>query len=360
MIRFPLPLPGLPLSLLLLTLPALAAAQQVDSAGRVATIGVPAGITVTTLPRDSMALIPRGPMDSASRALAAPHDPDSIFHAAQQLITAGQSDSGRALVQAQLDSARMGSPQYVHALYWRAVLASTAAGAERDLRTIVVEYPLAPESADALMRLSQLEMARGDRHQALEHLDRLLLEHPNSPDRARAGFWMARMLFRDNRPRSACARLEVAQQQVAPGDVELLNQINYLAQRCFGVDTSSVAEGGDSTTDANGIPASGGVPAGESAMGSGASTASARNGATSAPTPTGRYTIQVAAFRHKDSAVKERARLMQLGFDTRIVEGGNLFRVRVGKFDTRADAEAMIKRLKVQHIDGLVTKTEGR
>lgn len=125
----------------------------------------------------------------ASSGDAAADDP---FARARRLIAAGQDDSGRAVVQAELNAAEPGSPRYVEALYWRAVLAATAAAAEHDLRTLVIEYPLSTYTDDALMRLAQLEMTRGENDQALAHLQRVVLEHAHSPSRPRASFWIDR------------------------------------------------------------------------------------------------------------------------------------------------------------------------
>ncbi|HEY7860765.1 MAG TPA: hypothetical protein VIB98_04935, partial [Gemmatimonadaceae bacterium] len=56
---------------------------------------------------------------------------DTLFLRAQKMAAEGQGDAARALVQHELDAAAAGSPRYVDALYWRAVVASTAADAER-------------------------------------------------------------------------------------------------------------------------------------------------------------------------------------------------------------------------------------
>ena len=106
-----------------------------------------------------------------------------------------------------------GSPHYVDALYWRAVVAATAADAERDLRRIIIEFPLSPRNEDALLRLAQLEMTRGDNDQALAHLQRLVIDHPTSPSRARASFWMARVYFDKNQTPAACRSLADARAQ---------------------------------------------------------------------------------------------------------------------------------------------------
>jgi cell division protein FtsN len=219
------------LALLLVALPAVALGQQADSSARLTLSSRRTGAIDSTMRPDSASIA-----EGATSAAV-----DSIFLRAQQMVANGQGDAGRALVQAQLDSAPIGSPRYVTALYWRAVVAETAAGAERDLRRIVIEFPLSPESGDALMRLAQLEMARGDRQQALEHLDRLLLEHPNNPSRGRAAFWMGQLLLENGQTAAACARLAQASAATPAGEVELHNQIAYYQQRCVGVDTSAAS-----------------------------------------------------------------------------------------------------------------------
>ena len=68
--------------------------------------------------------------------------PDTVFTRIQQLAANGQGDAARALAQQAVESAPTASPRFVEALYWRAVVAATAADAERDLRTIIVDYPV--------------------------------------------------------------------------------------------------------------------------------------------------------------------------------------------------------------------------
>ena len=126
----------------------------------------------------------------SAAAVAAP-----VFARAQRLVAEGQGAAGRAIVDSVIRATPEGSDVFAEALYWRASLAATAAQAERDYRTLTVEYSMSPRAPDALMRLGQLELARGDRAEALRHLERLVLEHPTSPARARASYWMARVYF---------------------------------------------------------------------------------------------------------------------------------------------------------------------
>ena len=60
---------------------------------------------------------------------------------------------------------------------------------------MIVEYPFSPHAGDALLALAQLEMARGDRDPAIDHLQRFLLQRPNDPERVRAGIWLGRLLL---------------------------------------------------------------------------------------------------------------------------------------------------------------------
>jgi cell division protein FtsN len=124
------------------------------------------------------------------------------------------------------------SQLYPQALFWRATLASNAADAESDYKHIVVDYPLAPQAEDALLRLAQLELARGDRDGALNHLQRIPRDYPRSKSLARASYWTARVLFEKNDIPNACAANANALAQADVSEIELRNQIQYQGQRC--------------------------------------------------------------------------------------------------------------------------------
>ena len=147
--------------------------------------------------------------DSAGKRTAAvTSDPrDTLFLRARKLVTDGNGAAGRTLVDSALAAAVAGSTEYATALYWRGALSSTAADAERDYRRIIVEYPFSPHSGDALLALAQLEMARGERDPAIDHLQRFLLQRPNDPERVHAGIWLGRMLLEQNQLAKGCAVL---------------------------------------------------------------------------------------------------------------------------------------------------------
>ena len=155
----------------------------------------------------------------AARAAAA-------FARAQRLVAEGQGAAGRAVVDSTIAATDSTSPVFAEGIFWRASLAAAAADAERDYRTLAVEYPLSPRSADALLRLAQLEMARGDRALAVKHLERLTLEHPTSPARPRASYWMARVYFESADVPHACAALDAARAGAPPNELAPRGQID--------------------------------------------------------------------------------------------------------------------------------------
>jgi DedD protein len=69
----------------------------------------------------------------------------------------------------------------------------------------------------------------------------------------------------------------------------------------------------------------------------------------------GRYAVQVAAYdtkREADALVK---RLVARGYKARVVGSAKPWRVRVGSYGTRADANAALGRMKKAGLDGFVT-----
>jgi cell division septation protein DedD len=165
-------------------------------------------------------------------AQAPPRPTDPVFVRAQTLVSDGNGVAGRALIDSVIAATQPTARMYPEALFWRATLAANAADAESDYKHIVVDYPLAPQAEDALLRLAQLELARGDRDGALGHLQRIPRDYPRSKSLARASYWMARVLFEKNDIPNACAANASALAQADTTQVELRNQIQYQGQRC--------------------------------------------------------------------------------------------------------------------------------
>jgi len=342
----------------------------------------------------AVALIPCGATLAVAQVGARPIDP--VFVRAQGLVSDGNGAAGRALVDSVLKATPPYAPLYPVALFWRASLASNAADAENDYKHIVVDYPLAPQAEDALLRLAQLELARGDRDGALSHLQRISRDYPRSKSLARASYWTARVLFEKNDIPNACAANANALSQATTDEIELRNQIQYQGQRCPSAAVSSSAANPPAAASVGGAPpsattsstttpapitpsepkpttvapATAALPPQEKVQ----PPADAKDAAPSmvlpaksspspapvkAPSPGG-YSVQVAAYNHKADAEKLVATLVQRGYQAR-VDGDTLpFRVRIGLYTTENDAEAALRRIKAKHMDGFVARVPAR
>lgn len=159
----------------------------------------------------------------------------SLYVQAQQMVANGDAVAGRKLADSVAAAAPAGSPAFAEGLYWRATLASNARDSEHEYRQIIVDYPLSGRVADALLRIGQLESARGENAAALQHFQRLVLEHPLSPLRPEASYWVAKMYFDANDASHACVANADAVSNVRASNIELKNRIDFQQQRCRGV-----------------------------------------------------------------------------------------------------------------------------
>jgi cell division septation protein DedD len=257
---------------------------------------------------------------------------------------------------------------------------------------VIVEYPFSRHSGDALLALAQLEMARGDRDPAIDHLQRFLLQRPNDPDHVRAGIWLGRLLLEQNQLAKGCAVLLRTRASLGDTSVEVRNQVDYYASRCIGVDTvapvrtavaaSAKAARGDTAPPINRAPRD--TTHGEIAhrMAPVRDTtrrdstrriakprdtltkAAARARSTPPPNETkqsasGRYTVQVAAYDTRDAAEQLVNRLSARGIVARVVTSASApYRVRVGRYATDAEATVAARELKEKGIVGFVTTTD--
>jgi len=325
----------------------------------------------------------------------------AAYKQAQTLVNDGNANAGRAIVDSIIARSTPGSNAYAEGLYWRAVLSATAADAEMDYRRIIVDHPLSPRVEDVLLRLAQLELARADYDGALQHLNKLTLEHPTGPTRARAGYWTARVLFEKNDIPRACAANADALARTSEGDTELKNQISYLNQRCAGVAvamatpvsppvllpatappppapaTSPIVSGlpvvtAKDTTVPKKPPMQ--IPAapmdGKPTMvAGGVKTTTTTSSAKSIPakpatqdeaSTSGEWTVQIAAYNVKSQAQAMVTKLKKNGYEARVSGIAAPFRVRIGHYATQAQATAVMRSLKAKQINGFVVKAESQ
>jgi hypothetical protein len=284
-----------------------------------------------------VALLTAAPVSVPAQATLA----DSmLFARAQRMFAVGDGAAGRAVVDSALVVIPVSSPRYAEGLFWRASLARAAVDAERDYRRIAVEYSLSPRVPDALIRLAQLELARGDRMLAARHLERLLREFPPPPARATAWYWLARVGFEDNDLARGCIALDSARVLAPADNAELANQIRYESGRCLTRADSRppVAAPAVAAPTAVPEPASGPIK--------------------HAAAPTAIYTVQVGAYPTRAAAERLRTRLAKEGFVARIVPGTKIFRVRVGRYSAKSDAERTAASLKAARLEAWIVNAE--
>lgn len=279
------------------------------------------------------------PMTRADSAQAA-------FRKAQRLVTDGQGAEGRALVDSMLNAAEPGSADEAEALFWRATLAESWESAQRDYLRIMLEHDRSPRAGDAMLRLAQGEAARGDREAAVRYLERLAREAPDAPARAEGGLWHGRLLLERGDRDGGCRVLRDSRGLVAAGALELENQYDYLLRGC---PEAAAAPPVPAAAPAPSEPAGAApVPPREPAR-----TTPRDSAPRPAPVPAPArgaplWSVQVGAFSARAEADAVVTRMRARGYDARVDGTAAPFRVRFGKFPTRAAAAAALDRYKAR------------
>ena len=291
---------------------------------------------------------------------------DSMLARARQLSREGRDADGRKVIDSVLATLTPDSVRYAEALYLRGALAPTAADAERDYRRLLIEVPLAPRAEDALLQLAQLEQARGDRRGASDHLQRYLLSYPQGSARPRVSVQLVRLLF-DQGPQQlarACDALRSAKADVPASNVELRNQLEAQAPRCAYVDVQAAPPTvADSTPPATPVDTNKVAPPVANPV-----VAPPPVAAPSAPAPApvapaaavavpavSFYSVQLAAYDSQDAATRMVQQLVARGIDARVDGAKAPYRVRVGKFASRAEAAKASADLKAKGHSGFIT-----
>jgi DedD protein len=254
-----------------------------------------------------------------------------------------------------------------------------------------------------LLRLAQLELARGDREGALIHLQRIPRDYPRSKSLARASYWTARVLFEKNDIPNACAANANALAQAGEAEIELRNQIQYQGQRCSLIAAAVVPPTNSPATLPSTAPAESQAATAKATVTDTVSTTvpppsppptkattqdqrpkppvqandtkpsivdpvkspvnpvakppAKVSAGTSRPAS---YSVQVAAYKTRAEADKLLASLTKRGYPARIDADATYFRVRIGRYSTSKDAEDALKRIKAKQMDGFVVRAPER
>lgn len=237
------------------------------------------------------------------------HDPR--VQTAIELAQSGRADSARAMVRQLLVALPPEDPVFAEALYVQGgMLAPDAAIAATSLQRVVVEFGTSAWADDALLRLAQLFEAQNDPGAAVQSVERLRRDYPDSPLRPRADFVGARAAFDLRDEARGCGYLRDAQAG-AGDDVEFRNQVSFYSARCA---PSRTAEPPPDSTPAR-----------------------------------GRFAVQVLAGKSVPQIDEMLTRLKGLGYTAHVVrDSTGYLKIRVGPYATRDVAQRTLARLKAR------------
>ncbi|GBD31966.1 MAG: hypothetical protein KatS3mg081_2318 [Gemmatimonadales bacterium] len=237
--------------------------------------------------------------------------PDSVLREAVRLVTEGQGDSARALVRSRLSAWSPQDSLYPLALFTAGVVAQAAESALTYFRRVSIEYSRSRWAPAALLRLAQYAFARGDWNGALRSAERVLLDYPGSPERAAAAYWAGRSHLELGNLAEACRLFERAEAE-AGLEVEIANRARFYLQRCRTVATRD--------------------------------TAAARPGTAATRAS---FSVQVAAVQSPVAADEVMRSLRARGYEPRVIrDTDGLFKVRVGQFRSREEAQRLAAELR--------------
>jgi hypothetical protein len=228
-------------------------------------------------------------------------------------------DSARALLRRLLASVSPSDSLYPGVLLTAARLAADAPTVATYLQRVAIEYSRSVWADSALLLLTQLNFAQGDPAATVQAAERLRRDYPDSQLKPRAAFWGARAYFDLKDGVHGCALVQEALGG-AGNDIEFRNQVLFYASRC--ADQSLPLVTAVAPESATGSP---GPPAGST------------------------YAVQVLAVKSAPQVDELLSRLKVMGFAARVVrDTSGLFKVRVGHYATREEAQRTQRRLKTR------------
>jgi septal ring-binding cell division protein DamX len=238
------------------------------------------------------------------------------IRAAALRVAQTRPDSARAMIRRLLTTLSPQDSLYPGALFTAGRVAADGPGAATNLQRVVVEYGRSVWADSALVLLTQLYFAQGDPAATVQSTERLRLDYPDSPLKARADFWGARAYFDLKDDIHGCMLIREALASNA-GDVEFRNQVEFYEARCA---ATAAPTGTPATSDSQ-----------------------------AKPTGAASYAVQVLAVKSAAQVDEMLTRLKVMGFEARVVrDTSGLFKVRVGRYATRDEAAQAQRRLKTR------------
>jgi tetratricopeptide (TPR) repeat protein len=275
-----------------------------------------------------------GLLIGAERAVA---QDDARLVEAIRLAQDGLGDSARVVVSRLLTATPPTDTLYPQILYTQGLLAKTIDERRRLYQRIAVEYATSAWADDALLRLAMQDYAEANPSGTVKNVERIRSDYPTSPLMAYAAYWGARAYFDLKKPAEACRWLNEGLAQVGD-NVELQNQLSFYHGRCTNLAQAAESTKTDKSTKTDTVTTKPKSPAPATAKPESPAPATAGAG----------FTVQVGAVKTKSAADKLAADLRAAGFEARVVQTDFLYRVRVGHFAQRADAEKLAAKIKAK------------
>lgn len=279
-------------------------------------------------------------------AAAGGQQPASAGQRIQAQAARGDSASARRLADSLVANAPAGTADAADGLYWRGALARSRDSARIDLSRVVVEYSQTSAAGDALYRLALMDLTAGDKVSAQRRLVRAGRDYGSSATAGDAALELATLLMANGAMREGCATLDTALERIPAEQAEKRNRVTYMRRPCAQVETEAVAD------------TSRPIPAGTPSTPEAPSRGSAPRGGRGTPTASvTRWSAQVGAFAIRADAERTAQRLIARGYEARVT-GERPYRVRIGRFARRADATALVAKLKAERIAAFLVEAE--
>lgn len=298
----------------------------------------------------------------------------SPLTAALRLAQDGRIDSARATLKRMEQSTVPTDTLFPGILYSSALVAPTAEEVRRQLQRVIVEYPFSPWAEPAMIALAQLDYANGDPTAAMRTLEKFRTDHATSTLYAVAALWGARAGFDLNDPKAACQW--VSEGMARPGDDGSTRAVlAVLSRRCAAAAQAAPATVATvpaaPTTPAVPLPAPDTIVRPESAatpatppvtdtlrasppvvspnpvVSAPAASPPRPVSVTERPAPAF-YRVQIVAANSQEAADEMLARAVAAGFKGGIVKEGGYFKVRLGEYATRTEANAAAAQVKAR------------
>jgi tetratricopeptide (TPR) repeat protein len=239
---------------------------------------------------------------------------DSLLLEAVRLATEGQGDSARALVRSRTSELSPMDSLYPAALFTAGVVAGNSDSAISYFRQVSIEHSRSPWADQALLRMAELRFASGELAAAARSAERILLDYPFSDVLPKAAYWAGRAYLELGDAERGCPLLQRAGEN-AGNDIELGNRSRYYLQRCPGM---------GATTDSAVHRRDQGQPGTRTF-----------------------FSVQVAAVSSVAAANEMMQALHDQGYESHVVrDEDGLFKIRVGRFADRSEAQSLVAELK--------------